>query len=205
MSKSLGNVLMVRDLLEEGVTPAAIRHLLLSAHYRSELNFTREGLEGSARAVGRLLDLKRRLDLHTVVEGASSTDLTRIAREGIEAFTTAMDDDLNVAGAWAALFVFLNRVNGVLDQVGTIAPGERDEALSALREIDGVFGVLELAERGASADEGLAAWVEERIEARANARREKDWKAADAIRDELAGRGIAIEDGAGVTRWKLAR
>ena len=205
MSKSLGNVLRVRDLLEEGVAPAAIRHLLLSAHYRAELNFTRDGLEASARAVGRLLDLKRRLAAHPIAPGAASTDLPKVGREAIEAFTGAMDDDLNVASALAALFVFLNRVNGVLDQAPTLAPTERDEALSALGDMDAVFGVLELAERGGAVDEGLGAWVEERIEARARARRERDWKAADAIRDELAGRGIVIEDGSGGTRWKLAR
>jgi cysteinyl-tRNA synthetase len=203
MSKSLGNVLRVRDLLDEGVAPVAIRHLLLSAHYRSELNFTREGLEASARAVGRLVELKRRLDSHAAVGGAAGTDLGRISREALDAFTTAMDDDLNVAGALAALFVFLNRVNGVLDQAREIDPAERDAALSALGDMDSVFGLLELAERAAPIDEGLAAWVEERIEARAKARRERDWKAADAIRDELAARGVAIEDGAGGTRWKL--
>jgi cysteinyl-tRNA synthetase len=205
MSKSLGNVLRVRDLLDEGVAPAALRHLLLSAHYRSELNFTRDGLDASARAVRRLLDLKRRLASHPVALGESSTELPRAAREAIEAFTVAMDDDLNVAGALAALFVFLNRANGVLDQAPTLALAERDEALSALGEMDSVFGIVELAERAASLDGDLSAWVKERIEARAQARRDKDWKAADAIRDELAGRGILIEDVSDGTRWKLAR
>jgi cysteinyl-tRNA synthetase len=205
MSKSLGNVLTVRDLLEEGVAPAALRHLLLSAHYRSELNFTREGLDASARAVGRLLDLKRRLTAHPVESGATPTELPNAAKEAIGAFTAAMDDDLNVAGAWASIFVFLNRVNGVLGQAATLLPAERDEALAALAGMDAVFGVLELAERAASVDEGLGVWVEERIEARARARREKDWKAADAIRDELAARGIVIEDGSGGTRWKVVR
>jgi cysteinyl-tRNA synthetase len=71
--------------------------------------------------------------------------------------------------------------------------------------MDSVFGVLELAERSLTVEDGLGAWVEERIAARAQARREKNWKAADAIRDELSERGIVIEDGSGETRWKLAR
>ncbi len=202
MSKSLGNFVSVRDLLDEGVSPAAIRHQLLSAQYRTELNFTRDGLEASMRAVRRLLTLEDRLATHPASEDASPTSLRRISEEAIEAFTRAMDDDLNVSEGFAALFGFLNRCNAVLDTAPAILEAERSEAQNALRSIDEVLGVLEIGRRDREVDSELESWVLERLEARARAREERDWGAADAIRDELAERGIVLEDGPSGTRWK---
>jgi len=202
MSKSLGNFVTVRELLEEGISPAAIRHQLLSAQYRSELNFTREGLEASGRAVGRLLDFERRLTDHPEAEGATATLLPRLAEQALDTFTRAMDDDLNVAEAMAALFVFVNRANGILDTTGPILPADRAAGMDFLAQVDRVLGLLEVGRRERSVDEDLQGWVEDRIEARRRAREDRDWAAADEIRDELARRGIVLEDGVGGTRWK---
>ena len=202
MSKSLGNFITVRELLEGGTSPAAIRHQLLSAQYRSDLNFTREGLDASARAVSRLLDFEARLDAHSTDEGAGAGDLPTLADEAVAAFARAMDDDLNVSGAMAALFVFLNKVNALLDGSPSIRPGEKSRALGVLASLDEVLGLLEVGRNDRKVDDSLRIWVEDRIQARARARDERNWAAADAIRDELAGKGIVLEDGPSGTRWK---
>jgi cysteinyl-tRNA synthetase len=202
MSKSAGNFITVRQLLEEGVSPAAIRHQLLSAQYRSELNFTREGLEGSTRAVRRLLDFEERLAAHPVSPGAEPTALPTLSTDAIESFTAAMDDDLNVSEGLAALFVFLNRTNSLLDEAPAIPAVERDRARRVLESLDEVLGLLEVGRRGRQVDSELKTWVEERIEARNRARSGRDWATADAIRAELSLRGIVLEDGPAGTRWK---
>ncbi len=205
MSKSSGNVVIVRDLLDEGVSPAAIRHQLLSAQYRTELNFTREGLHASTRAVNRLLDLEARLSAHPGSEDAPGTELPVVSEETIAAFTRAMDDDLNVSEGIASLFGFLGRCNSILDTTPVLKESERAGGLAVLESLDDVLGFLEVGRRSRVVDSELREWVEERIGARANARAEGDWSAADAIRNELAGRGITLEDGPAGTRWKSER
>lgn len=205
MSKSLGNFVRVRDLLDEGVPPAAIRHQLLSAQYRTELNFTREGLDASTRAVDRLLNLESRLSVHPESEDAPVTELSAASEETVAAFTRAMDDDLNVSEGIAALFGFLSRCNSILDANPVLKESERAGGLAVLESLDDVLGFLEVGRRARVVDSELREWVEERIGARASARVERDWSAADAIRDELAGRGITLEDGPSGTRWKTER
>jgi cysteinyl-tRNA synthetase len=114
-----------------------------------------------------------------------------------------MDDDFNSADALAVVFTFVNRVNGDLDARASVTPSDRAAALDALRSMDRVLGLLAVAHASRSVDEDLAAWVEERIQARAAARKARDFAAADAIRQELADRGIVVEDGPQGTRWKL--
>ena len=103
----------------------------------------------------------------------------------------------------ASVFVMVTRVNAALDGAGPVPPGDRDAVLEALRSVDEVLGLLEVAHASRGVDDELAAWVEERIEARADARKNRDFAAADAIRDELAERGIVLEDGPEGTRWKV--
>jgi len=203
MSKSLGNYITVRELLEEGNDPASIRHQLISAHYRSDLNFTREGLAASRNAVQRLVDFQSRLQDLPAVDGAGSTDLPRLAEEAVASFRSAMDQDFNTADALAALFTLVGRVNAALDAHTAVTSADRDAVLAALASIDRVLGLLEVARAARSVDDGVAAWVEERIQARAEARINGNFSAADAIRAELAENGIVLEDGPGGTRWKV--
>lgn len=202
MSKSLGNFITLRELLDQGYDPASIRHQLVSAQYRRELNFTMEGLEASRKAVRRLLDFEARLEAAPTDAAASASRLPDLAGEGLAAFREAMDDDFNSADALAAVFTFVNRVNAELDGRGAVPPADRTVALDALRSMDRVLGLLEVAHATRSVDDGLAAWVEERIQARAAARKAKDFAAADAIRNELTEKGIVLEDGPQGTRWK---
>ena len=203
MSKSLGNFIVVRELLDEGYDPASIRHQLLSAQYRRELNFTRDGLDGSRSAVQRLLDFEARLvSTDTSVDAAHSA-LPELAHDLSARFRRALDDDFNSADGMGVLFTFVNRVNNALDAQPVVRPQELDAALRALRAIDQVLGLLEVAHASRAVDDDLAQWVEERIQARADARAARDFAAADAIRDELTERGIVLEDGASGTRWKV--
>ena len=201
MSKSLGNFIRVRELLEEGHDPAAIRHLLISSHYRGDLNFTRKGLEASAAAVQRLLDFEARLQgIDPDPEGESGVGL--LAEKMLSDFRAAMDHDFNSAEALAAVYRFVSRANAALD-AGPTPSGDRDTALGALRSVDQVLGLLEVAHGSRAVDDELTAWVEQKIEERATARAGRDFATADAIREELAARSVVLEDGADGTRWKV--
>jgi cysteinyl-tRNA synthetase len=202
MSKSLGNFIRVRELLDEGHDPAAIRHLLISSHYRGDLNFTRSGLEASGKAVQRLLDFEARLEGLDTDPDAPPSVLPGLAKELTADFRAAMDHDFNSADALAVLFMFVSAVNAVLDGPAVTA-SDRDAALEALRAVDQVLGLLEVARASRTVDDELAQWVEQKIEERAAARAAKDFATADAIRDELAAKSVMLEDGAGGTRWKL--
>jgi cysteinyl-tRNA synthetase len=211
MSKSLGNTYTIDDLLEKGHRASSIRHLLMSAHYRKELNFTFDGLDASARAVQRLVALERRLaELDVAADGdASGLDagLPALAATALANFEAALDDDLNSSEALSALFVFLGGVNSALDAAaggdGAVSPEAREAALDALHRMDEIFGLLRLAAKETSTGDDLAAWVEAKLEERKAARASKDWARADAIRDEITGRGIVLEDTPKGTRWTV--
>ena len=118
-----------------------------------------------------------------------------LGAQAIEGFRAAMDEDFNAADGLAALFTFVNRVNGALDRQGVVTPADREAALESLRSMDRVLGLIEVARASRTVDDDLATWVEERIEARAEARRAKDFATADAVRDELAERGSCWRTG----------
>lgn len=204
MSKSLGNTYTLPELIER-FEPAAIRHLLLSAQYRSELNFTFAGLEASRRAVQRLLDFRDRLARTPTGPGAPSAGIDRLAGEALTRFREAMDDDLNTSGALAALFVFVKEANTALDDAaGEIRSADRESAEEALASMDEVLGVLELALAGRQVDETDRERIDRLVAERDLVRARRDFGRADAIRDQLAAEGIVLEDSPGGTRWKHA-
>ncbi len=208
MSKSEGNFYTLADLTERGYAPAAIRRLLVSGHYRTELNFTLGGLEDAARSVDRLLEFRRRLE-GSRVEGPDlpSTRLPELAAEALRAFEAAMDEDLNVAEAWGALFVFVREANVELDRAEPqVGAAEAEAALTALDSMDRVLGVLALAQREeTTVSEEQRRWIEDQLAARASARAAGDYARADAIREALAGAGVEVEDTPAGSRWKLAK
>ena len=203
MSKSLGNFVTLRELLDEGYDPASIRHLLISSHYRGELNFTRQGLQASASAVQRLLDFEHRLEEVTINDLAEESQLPELARRALDSFKVAMDNDFNSADALAAIFILVSEVNAELDLRPAVIGADRDQALNALRSMDGVLGLLEVAHTSRVVDDEVTAWVERKLEERANARANGEYAAADVIRKELEERGILVEDGPAGTRWKV--
>jgi cysteinyl-tRNA synthetase len=211
MSKSLGNTYTIPDLVQRGHAPAAIRHLLVSAQHRSELNFTFEGLEGSARAVQRLVAFDRRLEEAPIAEPAPPADdgtgpaLEALSARALASFEGALDDDLNSAQALAALFVFVRDANAALDRSrGGASAAGLDAARAALESMDQVLGLLDLARRPAAGpDDELSAWVADLIEERNAARAARDWSRADELRARLAERGVTLEDTPQGTRWSL--
>lgn len=204
MSKSLGNFHTLESLVDRGYRASAIRFLLLSGHHRQNLNFTLDGLDAAARSVERLHLFAERV--RGADDAPGNAEAAAAARRWRETFEAALDDDLNVADALAATFELVREGNALLDEA---APGDRAGVAAALRPalaaFDRVFGVLSLRSREAGEVDGdLAAWVDERLAARTEARKVRDFARADAIRDELAARGVTIEDTPQGPRWRLA-
>ena len=204
MSKSRGNVYSLRDLLERGYTAAAVRYLVISAHYRHELNFTFDGLETAQSAIRRILDIQDRLAATPVDDDAPGSELPDLARHALEAFEAALDDDLNVPAGLAAVFTFIREANAALDRRAAVPAADLQEAGRALERIDDVLGVIRLARAASGPDEEFAAWVEEKLAQRQDARARRDFDTADAIRGELVAAGVIVEDTPHGPRWKLA-
>ncbi len=196
MSKSLGNFYTLRDLLKLGYEPMAIRHLLMTAHYRKQLNFTLDGLKQSTTAVFRLWDFMDRLAELTKPGEASREIADRVAQARRQ-FEEALRDDLNIPGAMAEVFELMHDVNPPLAR-GQLSAADADAVLGFLADADQVLGFL-AHDKGAIDEE-----VQRLIEERAEARRRKDYARADAIREELRRRGIILEDTPQGTRWRRA-
>jgi cysteinyl-tRNA synthetase len=203
MSKSLGNFFTLRDLLAKGFTGREIRFLLLQAHYRETFNFTLEGLQGARSALARIDECIGKLrDLAGAPSSPASTGLQSNA--GLEPgvpvdvsarFTAAMDEDLNVAKAWGAVFDWVRELNRRLAD-GSLHSNEAEVFLAAWEGVGAVFGMGKLAEAEAPAE--LLALLDQRQ----TARKAKDFKRADAIRDELKLKGWVIEDSPKGSRLK---
>ncbi len=204
MSKSLGNCYTIPELVQRGHAPSAIRYLLLSGHYRSQLNFTFDGLEAAARAVTRLHEFRSRVREAGEAETDASTDLTQVATRARDAFETAMDDDLNVSEALSAVFGLVREANQRLDRAHPGAPLGTGATLDVIGAFDRVFGVLNLRDRESSgSDDDLVAWATARVGERERARANRDFALADGIRAELEARGVIVEDLADLTRLRV--
>ncbi|MDH3733805.1 MAG: cysteine--tRNA ligase [Gemmatimonadota bacterium] len=204
MSKSLGNFFTVPDVIDRGHRPSTMRYLMLSGHYRAQLNFTFDGLDAAARSVERLRDFRERVRGAAESEGPRSGDLSDAAARAASAFEAAMDDDLNVSEALAAIFGLVRQGNQLMDAATPAVPDGTDSVLSVFTDFDAVFGVLALRDReGDAVDDDLAAWVEQMIAERRAARAERDFARADEIRNELLARDVVLEDTAEGTRWKI--
>ena len=195
ISKSLGNTITLRDLLEQGHDPVAIRWALRATHYRQPTNFSAETLEAAKNAVQRIRDFRLRLREAARGDGASLEEECAACET---AFGDALDDDLNISGALAAVFDFVRLTNKLLDEDDLSAEGAQ-RAIGLLDRLDGVTGLLGDAP-------GLEAPpdVLERVKARQEAHRSKDFARADALRDELAASGWIVEDTPDGARVKRA-
>ncbi|HYG65123.1 MAG TPA: cysteine--tRNA ligase [Thermoanaerobaculia bacterium] len=201
MSKSLGNQYTLPELISRGYAPRAIRYLFLSVHYRQKLNFTFDSLEGAAGALRRVDEMRFRLS-HSVEKGDPDPGTAESAERLRRDFAAAVADDLNFAGALAAVFNFVREIN-VAIEAGRIGTGDRERILAALADVDRVLGVLDPAEWPAQADgENDDAEIDRLVQERNDARKRRDFKESDRLRDKLAARGIVLEDTPQGTRWK---
>ena len=199
MSKSLGNTYTIPDVVIRGYRPSAVRYLLLSAHYRKQLNFTWASLGQAEEALRRLTDFLVRLG--TVAREGASGDIAARVGQARRDFADAMQDDLNTAAALGTVFELVRSLHSAID-AGQLGAGDVPGIRQAFDEFDRVLGVFSL--RLAEDDQPPVPVeeIERLIEDRQGARRRREFAAADRIRDDLAARGVLLEDGTGGTRWK---
>jgi cysteinyl-tRNA synthetase len=198
MGKSLGNYYTLTDVSAKGYSPKAVRYLLLSTHYRQQLNFTFEGLVAAGNAVDRLVNFMYRLsDANGKGSGKKVKQLIEKARKS---FVEAMDDDLNISDALAVLFDLVREVNSLIDH-DILSQEEAKQVHSLVMGFDKVLGVIGEVENKTL----LPKEAEELIRQRENARKEKDWAKADQIRQQLREMGIIIEDTPEGLKWRMEK
>jgi cysteinyl-tRNA synthetase len=197
MSKSLGNFFTVREVLER-YPPEVVRYFIIASHYRSPLNYSGENLDHAKASLGRLYTALRALPVIETSEGAGYQ----------ERFVAAMDDDFNTPEALSVLFELARDVNRLRGDGDAETAARRG---GALRQLGGVLGLLQAnpdaflqsGEHGGRAEGRLSVTqIEELVELRIAARKDKDWAEADRIRDRLSAENIVLEDGAGGTAWR---
>ncbi|MCX6991651.1 MAG: cysteine--tRNA ligase [Kiritimatiellaeota bacterium] len=195
MSKSLGNFFTVRDILRRGYSGREIRYALMAVHYRQALNFTFEVLDAARSALARLDEFSERMQAASagikseiINQKSEMSALPAWMGAYIMAFTRALDDDLNISLALAALFDFIHAGNKRLDE-GALSPAEAFQALQALAHVDRVLGV-----RSGALQVAPPAAVANLAQARLEARRRKDWAEADRLRREVEAQGWIIQD-----------
>jgi cysteinyl-tRNA synthetase len=189
MSKSLGNFFTIREVLEK-YDAEVVRYFILTSHYRSPLNYSDKHLDNAKAAL---------TTLYTALRGSQPSQADT-AHPQVQRFMAAMDDDFNTPEALAALFELAKELNK--------AKGSEDEGVLAaiLLNLGGMLGLLgqspEAFLQGGAGGELDAAAIEDLIQQRLDARKNKNWAEADRIRDDLAAKGIVLEDGPGGTTWR---
>ena len=194
MSKSLGNIHTLRELLASGYSPLQIRYALLSVPYRTKLNFSLQSLDDARSALGRLESFVVRLG-EVIGSEKSEPVPSTLSQAFLAEFESAMDDDMNTARALAALFVLVRDGNIALDEKSMSAP-EAVAILAAIRNVDSVFDILPRQEADLDSE------IEQLITARNEARKRRDFAESDRLRDVLLSKGIILEDTAQGTRWR---
>ncbi|MEM2995875.1 MAG: cysteine--tRNA ligase [Candidatus Bathyarchaeia archaeon] len=199
MAKRYGNYYTLRDLIKMGYDPKAVRYLLLSTHYRQQLNFTFEGLKAAKGAVDRLTNFVYRL---LDADGKECGEKLKLLMEKTKKdFEDAMSDDLNISVALSAIFNFINEVNKLMDE-NMLSKEEAQQVYNLMMKFDKVLGVIGEIKKER---EKLPKEAEELIRKREEARKAKDWAAADKIREQLKSMGIIIEDTPQGVKWKIER
>jgi len=195
MSKSLGNFYTLRDIIKKGYEPKPIRYLLLGTHYRQQLNFTFQSLEAAKNSLQRIWDFVQKLD--ELKQDAPDKKEIHTMLEKIKiAFETAMDDDLDISKALAAVFDLINKTNKLMAD-GELSKSDAEKIKKQAISFDSVLGILVPEEK-----KKLPTGLTELIEQREAARAAKNWKKADEIRDDLLKKGIVLEDTPDGIRWK---
>ena len=197
MSKSLGNFFTVRDVAEKYGYPA-IRFFILSAHYRSPINFSAEIIEQSKNALERIMNCRENLEFYKKSAAAGELSSEQLASLDAykAAFIEAMDDDFNTADGIAAIFELVRAANELIASNAPLGAVERASEL-----LDELCGLMGFVEAKSGDDEAFIAEVEAAIARRAAAKKAKNYAEADRIRAELLEQGIVLEDTPNGTKW----
>ena len=199
MSKSLGNFYTLRDLLEKGYTGREVRWVLIGTHYRKKLNFSLGALDQARETLSRFGAFFARMK--AVTQPGDGSEVRELLERTGGQFRAAIADDLNSAGAAAALFTLVRDGNRLADE-GTLSAAGAKAILEQCRDFDRIFGCLAVDE--AAAAEAIPAEVAALAEERAQARKNKNWAESDRLRDAIKAAGYAVEDAPGGV-WKLKK
>jgi cysteinyl-tRNA synthetase len=204
MSKSIGNVYTVPDVVAKGYRPSALRYLLLSSHYRKQLNFTWAGVEQAEESLRRIVDFLAKLDDMTSATGAGdvrNAELDAAVGRARDAFRDALSSDLNTAAGLAAVFDLVREGNSAIAAKKMSAADAR-VVREAIEDFDRVLGVIALRRAEDATPDVPVNEIEQLIEERKTAKQRREFARADEIRKTLADRGILLEDTPAGTRWK---
>jgi len=194
MSKSLGNFYTIRDLIKKGYKPEAIRYALISSHYRQKLNFTFERLENAQKSINKLRELSRRLSNADDATITDDSEYLNKTNKFIDEYNSCLADDLNISGALGEVFIWVNWLFKSLDN-NSLSKKQCTDAILKLSMIDSILAVID---GSYSIDKNIEKLISDREVARKN----KNWKKSDEIRDALLKRGIILEDTPQGTIWK---
>jgi cysteinyl-tRNA synthetase len=196
MSKSMGNTITLQDLIDgRKADPMAIRLLLLSTHYRKMLNFTYDALDQAHASLRRIKDFVYELE-NTQFPTGETRSIVELISDMNQAFSKGLSDDLNMSVTLTAVFEAIKKGHVLISQ-GNIHQTDAMNLLSTIRSVDVVLGILQKEDEAA-----LPSDIDQKIQAREQARAEKDYALADKIREELFEEGIILEDTKDGTRWK---
>jgi cysteinyl-tRNA synthetase len=199
MSKSLGNVYNLEDIRSRGFRPSALRYLYLGVHYRKQLKFSWGAMAQAEESLKRLTDFLARLD--AAPERDANPEIAAKLEEAGKAFHEDVVNDVNTAAALGVLFDLVRALNTCIDN-GELGSGDVAAVRAAFERFDRVLGVLSLRQREDEQPPVPVEEIEQLIQARRAARRNRDFLEADRIRAELDARGIVLEDTGATTRWK---
>ncbi len=192
MSKSLGNFYILRDILEKGYDARAVRYILLATHYKQKLNFTLKGIEAAQNVIERFKDFILKLK---DASGKDNKKIPKLIKKVKENFEKAMDDNLNISEALSYIFNFMRNINKLLKD-NNISKKDANNVLKAMKKFDSVLGIMDFKK------EKIDKEIESLIKKREEARKKKDFKKADEIRNDLKKKGIILEDTSQGVRWK---
>ena len=199
MSKSLGNVFNLSDIVEQGYRPSALRYLYLGVHYRKQLKFSWTAMSQAEESLKRLTDFLARLD--TLPPGPQHDQVTNRLAEARDAFRGHIAADLNTAAGIGVMFDLVRALNSSIDS-GELSQADASSISETFAEFDRVLGVLSLRKQEEEQPPVPIPEIERLVEARREARLARNFGEADRIRKELDARGIMLEDSGAVTRWK---
>lgn len=187
MSKSLGNFYTLRNLLDKGYSGIQVRYLLLQTHYKTQLNFTMEGLDAAKHSLKRLDDFILRM-LH-INQKNNTEKVIPILNKALKDFTEALGDDLNISVALAAIFDMIREINALYD-LQLVGKNDAEAVISVMKKFNEILDVMSFEK----AEDSIPQHLKDALVARNQARANKDWALSDKIRDQIKAEGYLIED-----------